>query len=111
MKIVDRKAFLALPADTLYSKYAPCYMETTNIKGESIGDIDWYASDIHDAIKCNSSIDFVDILGEAEANGTSMAMDFETQCRDGCYDQDQLFAVWESADVLALIERLKRCVR
>jgi hypothetical protein len=109
MKIVDRATFLALPPNTLYSKYAPCYMEPPSIKMDSITN-DWFESEIHDAIDCQSSSDFADKLQEAQETGCSLKMDFETQGRDGCYEQDQLFAVWEPDDVKSLIARLQECI-
>lgn len=114
MRIVDRQTFLALPPNTLYSKYAPCFMEHLHIKMDTLPSdyaSDWWEVQIADAVDCQGSADFADKLHEAEKNGTSLAMDFETQGRDGCFDEDQLFAVWEDADVRALIERLSRCVK
>lgn len=49
-------------------------------------------------------------LFDAQENGVSVAMDFETQGRDGMFDHDQLYAVWEPQDVAALVERLRRCL-
>jgi hypothetical protein len=37
-------------------------------------------------------------------------MDFEYEGRDGLFEEGQLFAVWEKADVASLIERLRRCL-
>jgi len=39
-----------------------------------------------------------------------LTMDFDSYGRDGLFDGDQLFAVWESNDVKALIERLTLCL-
>lgn len=52
MRIVNRQTFLALPAGTVYAKYAPCWLESLHIKGESIqhsgtGEwIDFYHQDL-----------------------------------------------------------------
>lgn len=109
MKIVDRKTFLALPAETLFSKYAPCYMEAVEIKGESLGN-DYCYQQIADAIDCKDSGEFADKLFAAQELGESIPMDFHCQSRDGCFDAEQLFAVWEPADVEALIARLQQCL-
>lgn len=37
-------------------------------------------------------------------------MDLDSQGRDGLFVDDQLFAVWEDADVGQLVDRLKRCI-
>ncbi|WP_261793824.1 hypothetical protein [Pseudomonas oryzihabitans] len=37
-------------------------------------------------------------------------MDLESRGRDGLYDQDQMFTVWEPDNVRALIQRLQRAL-
>ncbi len=107
MKIVDRATFLALPAETLFSKYTQCSMDELMIKGDSLTYDDFLYQDIADAIECHGS-GFSSTLIDSQHNGTSISMDFDCQSRDGCFDADQLFAVWERADVAALIARLQR---
>lgn len=112
MKIIDRTAFLAMPAGTLFSKYAPCYFENLSIKEGTLvsrSDLrdDFLAQPISDAIEHGGSEDFSDKLCAAQVGGVSLAMDFQSLMRDGCFDNDQLFAVWERADVEALIARLQ----
>lgn len=108
MKIVDRKTFLALPAETLFSKYEPCVFGDLCIKGDSIGSNDFAYQQIADAVAAHDSGEFANKLFDAQASGESVAMDFDCQGRDGLFDDDQLFAVWEPADVAALIARLSR---
>ena len=110
MRIVNRKTFLALPANTLFSKYEPCYFGELQIKGETTEFNDFLTQDIADAIEgCPSR--HGDILEDSADKGTSFSMDFECCGRDGCYyDDDQLFAVWEQADVEGLIIRLIQCL-
>ena len=109
MKIVDRKTFLALPPETLFAKYEPCAFEDLCIKGETWGD-DFLVQDITGSIECCDSNEFVNRLDHSEATEESVPMDFECTGRDGCFDEGQLFAVWEPNDVRALIERLGRCL-
>lgn len=111
MKIVDRKAFLALPENTLFSKYEPCSFEELTIKGESwLHCDDFLTQGVVDAIECSGPHEWADKLFDSQENGTSMKMDFDCQGRDGCFDADQLFAVWELQDVEALIARLQLCL-
>jgi len=115
MRIVNRQAFLAMPVNTVFSKYTPCVMDAFNIKGDTIYDrdgkaFDYYEQQVSDSVKARSSSEFSDILLAAEQDGSSFALDFDGEGRDGLYDEGQLFAVWEEADVLYLIERLFRCV-
>ena len=53
---------------------------------------------------------FFDKLHDALENGTSLDMDFRCSGRDGCFEKDQLFAVWEKKDVEMLISRLQECI-
>ena len=108
MRIVDRKTFLEMPAGVLFSKYEPCALDDIEIKGDTVSDIDFYTQDIAGAVKCNDGNEFLEVLLDAADNGTSFAMDFECECRDGCFDEDQLFAVWDHEDVAGLIARLHK---
>lgn len=109
MKIINRKAFLGLPANTVFSKYEPCCFENLCIKGDTLP-YDFTLQSIEDAIDCCGSEDFANKLDDAEKNGISLKMDFDCMARDGMFDENQLFAVWEKSDVVALIERLQKCV-
>lgn len=109
MRIVNRKEFLALPSMTLYSKYAPCYFEDLQIKGETWPH-DFLTHQVADAIKCTSSENFSDKLFCAQETGCSLEMDWTCWGRDGCFDEDQLFAVWETDDLKGLIGMLSKCL-
>lgn len=105
MKIVNRETFLALPEGILFAKYEPNVFEDLCIKGETWGN-DFLVQQITDAIAYQGSDDFGDRLDESQSTGCSLPMDFNRLGRDGCFDDDQLFAIWERADVEALIARL-----
>lgn len=110
MRIVDRKTFLAMPANTLFAKYEPCSFDALEIKGDSLPN-DFLAQEIAGAIDCKNSDEFVNFLESAEQDGNiNIPMNFNAQYRDGCFDDDQLFAVFEEKDVKALIERLQKCL-
>lgn len=105
MKIVNRATFLAMPEGTVFAKYEPCVFGELMIKGESLFN-DFCYQQIVDAIECAGSGDFADKLFDAQEQGKSLTMDFYCQGRDGCFDDDQLFAVWELENVRGLIHRL-----
>ena len=109
MKIVNLSTFRSLPANTVFSKYQPCCFEDLCIKGETL-DHDFLVQQIADAIECSGSDEFVDKLYHAAETGESVGFDFECEGRDGLYETEQLFAVWEPDDVRALIERLGQCL-
>lgn len=111
MKIVDHKAFLSMPAGTVFSKYEPCFFGPIAIKGDTTaGGIDFFVQEIDNAVACDSSTQQFEILETAERTGSSVALDFSCEGRDGLFEPEQLFAVWEKVDVEALIVRLQQCV-
>lgn len=110
MKIVDRKAFLAMPPGTLFSKYEPCCFHGLAIKDETWGN-DFLAQEITDSVAINSgegTAEIFEVLEDSRLNGASFRLDLDSLGRDGFYNQDQLFSVWEPEDVDVLIARLQR---
>lgn len=105
MKIINRKTFLALPAGIIYSKYYPHVLEELCVKQETIENCDdfLYTNLIHN-VKCNSSTDYCDKLKTGE-----FELDFEVDCRDGCFNDEELFAVYEQRDIDKFIAALKEC--
>lgn len=109
MKIVDRKTFLGLPPGTLFSKFEPMIFGDLSIKEETISDSeDFYYQQISDAVAWEYPGEFFDILYIAMKTGESLKMDFDCPTRDGLFDENQLFAIWERDDVMALISRLEK---
>jgi hypothetical protein len=109
MKIVNRETFLKMPAETVYSEYKPCAFDQVCIKGETTGN-DFYVNYVTQTLDCKNSEEFVDILFAAEKSGDSFPLDFDTEGRDGMFDDEQLFAVWDKQDIEGLIERLKQTI-
>lgn len=109
MRIVNRKTFLEQPAGTLYSKYQPIIMEDLCIKGESLiteSSNDFYYQPLNDSIECHSSEEYHDLFEAAQKHNKSLEMNFNSEYRDGLFDEDQLFAIWEALDLDKLIVRL-----
>lgn len=110
MKIVNLKTFLELPPNTLYSKFdlKNYHFDNLEIKGDSwIDSNDFFSLEIASAIEWGSQEEFWNPCEDAVENGTSLKIDLDLDTRDGFFDQDQLFAIWEPNDVNLLIERLK----
>lgn len=105
MRIVNRQEFLAMPEGTLYSDYEPQVFSGLKIKGEKWGN-DFIYQDLIVNVDCLSSGHLVDILVSAEQNRESFSLDFDCGCRDGLYEKDALFAIYEPEDVIGLINRL-----
>lgn len=107
MRIVKLAEFLTLPAGTVFAKFEPCDFEELLIKGETSLTYDFCYQQIASAIKSHNSGEWADLLFESLETGKSIPMDFNFQKRDGCFESTQLFAVFERADVEALIVRLQ----
>lgn len=108
MKIISREMFLKLPIGTLYSKYRPGVNEGLKIKGEDYichAD-DWYYQDLIGNVNSSGSNETFDILFKSEKDHSSFLLDFDTEGRDGFFNEKQLFAVYEKEDVTQLVERL-----
>jgi len=105
MRIVNRTAFLALPAGTLYSKLTGFAFGEVCIKCETSGNDWWYVD--FTSVQSHDSNEWADRMFAAEA-GASFPFDFDTENRDGLYDATQMFAVFERHDVEGLIARLQR---
>jgi len=106
MKIVNLEAFRLLPPGTLYSKYKPCTFDGLMIKGQT-WEHDFIYQDLIGNIECTDSGDFCNKLDEALENSKSLGLDFDCMSRDGLFDEDQLFAIYEDEDVKGLIKRIQ----
>lgn len=114
MKIVDRKTFLQLPANTLFQKYAPCVFGDLEIK--VCNPIDNWGNDF--VTQSLTEPCFKDNLGSDKhfeallklEEGAEFRLDYDFAGRDGLYDKDQLFAVYDKEDVQKLMDRLKECL-
>jgi len=108
MKILDRKQFLALPSGVLYSKFQYCRIDGLYMKYETKGDVDWVYQTLIDtplSFKDDYS-DVYEIYEKSHKEGKSFEMDYENTARDGLYEEEQLFAVYEKDDVMKLIQFL-----
>ena len=102
MKIVDRKSFLQLPKGTVYSKFMPYEFWGFSIKisdPEEDGN-EWVHIPLVDGfIKNNNHEITID-------NYDYFEFDLDCSVRDGLYEKDQLFAIYDKDDVMKLIARL-----
>lgn len=112
MKIVNRETFLKQPINTVFSKYELHSFQPLSIKGQTTLDgSDFFYSSIADAISAENDEKAVNLAKASLADSVSIPMDFCSLSRDGCYDEEQLFAIWEREDIQDLIVRLHKCLR
>jgi hypothetical protein len=100
MRVVDRKTFLGLPEGTFYCKGERWCFDDMCLKGESLSN-DWFYLSFNWIESDDSGMAF-DRLEDMAANGASYPME-DAWTRDGCFDDDALFLVFERDD----LERLR----
>lgn len=105
MKILDRKQFLALPSGVLYSKFRYSIMEGLYIKYDTTAGGDWVNVSLIDSplTFTGDYSDMDEIYEKSHKEGTSFELDYEATARDGLYEDEQLFAVYEKEDFVKLI--------
>jgi hypothetical protein len=108
MKIVDKKTFVKLPENTIFSKYEPCIFGDICIKGETINDRDFYYVKLNN-IEYSDSSEFINNCSLAE-KGKDINIDLDTYTRDGMFDDKQLFAIYGDNDLIKIINKLKLCI-
>jgi len=111
MKIVNKNEFYLLPAGTLYSNYERYGFKGLMVKQDTLyyenKPIDFLYDDLIGNIDVQNSDEFIDKLDEAEINKTSLTLDFDCTERDGLYEDEQMFAIYEKNDLKCFIEKLK----
>ena len=105
MKILGREDFMNLPKGTIYAKGKEWYFEGTYVKLDTIKgyegeNIDWF---YYDPNTSNSPHMFGTY---EEALRTKESFDAGVESRDGLFDVDDLFMVWEEQDKLNFKECL-----
>lgn len=114
MKIINKKQFLDLPEGVLYSEYKPCYFTGLFRKLETLNDILGKPNDFL-YINLIAEIDegseeYFDVLFKAQETQEHIKLDFECVSRDGMYDDEQMYAVYSSDDILNLSKAIANCI-
>jgi hypothetical protein len=104
MKIVNRKTFLQLPEGTLFKKASePWAFDDLCVKGVSLGDapdyIDFFYMPLGEVQTEDTFSLAMTLMAEA---GDTYPLDLDTSSRDGMFDKEAMFLVFEKADVEAL---------
>lgn len=112
MKILTRKQFMEIPAGTVFSYYSPCIFRDLNIKDSSPkkGYPDFLMSGLVGAVDCTGSDDF-SVKCEMMENGESCPVDFNFSGREGLFDDELIYAIYEKEDIEKLIKRLQETLR
>ena len=107
MKIIRRDEFLKLPEGIIYAKGREWYFGNLNIKGESF-DHDWYTLDVC-WIEAFDDEEQFSRLEDMIKNGASYPMQ-ESACRDGMFEEDALFLIFERDDLLKLQDYIQQAL-
>lgn len=99
MKIYKRAEFLKLPPGTIYAKGKPQYFGNLSVKGETLGN-DWITLDLvwFEAANDAEIDERFDAMLE---KGASYPME-SAYGRDGCFDEEEAFLVWQRGDLQTL---------
>lgn len=111
MRIVGFKEFMSLPEGTVFAKYSPCIFDGTCIKMENCGEGDFFYSDLSTGFwNCGTDMLF-DLALEMESDPAfTSPLCFSSQMRDGIFNEQQMFAVWDKSDIITMIARLTECL-
>jgi len=107
MKIINLQEFMKLPSGTVFCKYKPCVFGDICIKGDWVTDTDFVYASLTGEIDCTGSNDMIDKLFKYEKTGESFNLDLDAYTRDGLYEKNQLFAVYEKRDIAQLVKKLE----
>jgi hypothetical protein len=113
VKIISRAEFMKLPPGTIFAKGKMAYFETPCVKGDTLFDFDGKPTDFNDtqlvAFENRTSEEFFDRFEEMVATGKSYPMN-DDYGRDGCFDDQDLFLIYEPADLERLIEHARNAI-
>lgn len=111
MRIINLQEFLKLPEGTLFhkwgdGKYTGSFYEMA-VKGESLGTRDFCVLGLDYVLDDDESQTIIDYC---ETTGEAFSFDYDMWGRDGCFENNQKFAVYEAGDIKKLVTLLRRCV-
>lgn len=108
MKVYNRKDFLQLPTGTFFCKGEKWFWENMSIKGET-WENDFLYVDVCN-IDSNNPEEWADRLEDSLANGTPYPINNSTS-RDGYFEEDSVFLVFEKEDLEFLITCMMNSLR
>lgn len=111
MRIVNLDEFRKMPPGTFFQKYKPDVFGDLAVL-DDVWDTDFVVNHITSCpINGKDMSETGDRLDDMVENGTSRPVCFDFIARDGCFEKDQLFAVWEEADLDSLIAFARNALR
>jgi hypothetical protein len=115
MKLLNRDDFMKLPKGVVFCKGKPCFFEAMQIKGNTLYRDDGSAFDFMALELCmfetNSSDDFADTYFRAIESGLLERSINKTECRDGFFDSEDNFLVYDLADLCELRSLINEAIK
>ncbi len=116
MKVLSREEFLALEGPVLYSKWRPDWDgpdQSIGIKYQTMGN-DWVCQGLDplfSSIPEHPEVKAHDVWGYVEGHNYkgSINIDLEFSGRDGYFDENDRFVVFEEADVAEVLRKVNEC--
>jgi len=105
MIIVDFDKFIKMPEGTVYSFYNEQTFTGLYIKVDTISNTDWWYKELVVNPDSNFIDGYITSFSELE-KGNSVPIDTELLHRDGMFDYDREFAIYETEDIKQLITEL-----
>lgn len=111
MKIVNKSEFLELPNGILYSKYESLGIITgLFVKTDSLHN-DWVYIDLISNVDCQDTGEFFDIMSAVESKVLDkFRFDLECGERDGVFDSEGMFVVYDKEDAIQLLDTIQKIV-
>jgi hypothetical protein len=112
MLIESRQDFMRRPAGTIYCKGKPWFWEQICVKGDTLFHdgkaADWCYRDWAwvSASDSEQAIDRLTLMAEANA---SFPIE-DTEGRDGCFDEQDLFLIFEPEDLAQMAEDIAKAI-
>jgi hypothetical protein len=112
MKLVNRKTFIELPDGTIYSKYFDGWnFHEISIKcetrfGMENEPIDWLSMPLNEIHYGTKSEDTQKRFDEMIEKGEEEPITLNCTTRDGLFEDEQIFAVYDKNDINKMIEML-----
>jgi hypothetical protein len=111
MKIVNREEFLKME-NVVFSKYELAVVSEPEIMHGSNQSNDYVRSTLFGDFDWNDGGERIDTLVEMESNHkVSVKMSIEETSRDGFFDDDQLFLIYEKEDLKLVADYLNKIIK
>lgn len=103
MRVYNRSKFMKLPVGGIFCKGEPWAFDRLHVKGATWPETNDFLACSLQWIESDSSTQSTDRLDEMLETGASYPMNADYG-RDGCFDDNDVFLVWEPADLEKMIE-------